>query len=147
MQANEEVVGREKLIAVFGYWPSFHDGQLVSFSLDQAASELGEGPTMEAILHGFEISNETDARGYLVLRKHTLVRFRFAKVWGFRCDSFYPKHELSELCIEKASHRQAGAYLDIRMESVYGKDAAVFRCDRMEVVSVQACDAERRPLR
>jgi hypothetical protein len=49
------IAGAEQLVAVFGYWPSFHDADVVELRLyRRAQGEGGYGPTLEALLHAFD---------------------------------------------------------------------------------------------
>ena len=42
----------EKLIDIFGYWPSFHDAEILRIRLDRAGSD---GPSLTADIHVFEM--------------------------------------------------------------------------------------------
>lgn len=57
------------MISWFGYWPGFHDAEIVDLSL---------GPTPVLRLRAFEMTDKTDAAGYYKLQKHCTVSFWFS---------------------------------------------------------------------
>jgi hypothetical protein len=138
-----QIVGSEKLTAIFGYWPSFHDAEVIelSFWRGEVNPEMGlyTFPALTAKLHLWELTNEVNSKGFLVLRKHTLATIRF--------------HDVLESRIEGFNHQNAILGLDIRLEepsegpspvlavtfrSAFGMDASL-KCMRMEVLEAVAC--------
>jgi hypothetical protein len=81
-----EIAGAELLTRVFGYWPSFHDAEVVRVALSRAPA-YREGAFLEADVHAFEMTSDVDERGYFVLRHHVLVSFRFEAVGQTRACS------------------------------------------------------------
>jgi len=63
-----QIPGALGLSEWFGYWPSFHDAEVLSLDLHRA------GPSTLKI-HTFEISNQVTSRGFLVCTKHVVVTF------------------------------------------------------------------------
>src|SRR5262252_5018393 len=88
MDAVDRIPGADKLIAVFGYWPSFHDAEVHSMNLDRRPQADGYGPTLEAMIHAFEMNSEVGADGCYVLRHHVLVHFRFHDVVELQLEAF-----------------------------------------------------------
>jgi hypothetical protein len=68
-----EIPGASDLFAWFGYWPTFHDGEVLSVHLDRS------GPSRIRV-HTWEGTHQLDSRGYIVLRKHVIVTFIFEDV-------------------------------------------------------------------
>src|SRR6202030_3838275 len=73
----------QALLDHFGYWPSFHDANVISY-----AGPTAGRPTIDLILHTWEMTSEVDAKGYYVLRKHSLVTFHFAGVHSTSLERF-----------------------------------------------------------
>jgi hypothetical protein len=71
-----DIPGAQEVIAWFGYWPTLHDAEVLSISLDRA---IGCRVTIRA----FEMTAEVDSRGHDVLTKHCVVTFRLE---GFPTD-------------------------------------------------------------
>ena len=64
----EGITGARELYDWFGYWPSFHDAEVVTLHLDRAGSS-------SLAVHTWEMTKEVDALGHYVLRKHVVVKF------------------------------------------------------------------------
>jgi len=93
MQTVHRISGAEKLIAVFGHWPSFHDAEVIWLKLDRRSNGKEHGPTLEAQIHAWEMTNEVDEHGYYVLRHHVLVSLKFLDVEELRLNDF--NHQMS----------------------------------------------------
>jgi hypothetical protein len=65
----------QEVIKAFGYWPDFHDAPVISCSFRD-----GSDSTLDLALQAWEMTDELDARGYFIARKHHLVYFRFAGI-------------------------------------------------------------------
>ncbi len=62
----KEISGAAELHDWFGYWPSFHDAEIVSLHLNrQGRSSLR--------LLTWEMTKDIDEKGYYVLTKHALA--------------------------------------------------------------------------
>jgi len=109
------IPGAEDVVRWFGYWPDFHDAEVLSITLNRST-----GPTVE--IHTFERTPEVDARGFYVLAKHAIVTFVLG---GFplsqegmattRIDYFNHQNVLSSAGVEETAggypsprHRQGG---------------------------------------
>ncbi|MBX3193389.1 MAG: hypothetical protein KF819_40780 [Labilithrix sp.] len=75
VETPKHVRGVDLVLNAFGCWPSFHDARIEGVRLDKS----GAGAVMFK-LRAFEMTSETDARGYFRLTKHHDVRFRFEDV-------------------------------------------------------------------
>ncbi len=114
MYEAPDIPGAADVVAWFGYWPTFHDAQVLSVTLNRS----GES---QVVIHTFEMTKEVDARGYYVLRKHCLVTFCFEgfmrdrdgstrtelasfKEWNELSGAWVVKHEAGyELVLEGAT--------------------------------------------
>ncbi len=48
---THKIAGAERVLDIFGAWPSFHDAEVLSLRLDR--SGLSGGPELEAEIHVF----------------------------------------------------------------------------------------------
>src|SRR5689334_12879841 len=96
MTETELVSNAHALTQIFGYWPSFHDAEVLTMCLDRAGDD---GPSLEARVHVFEMTDQVDDRGFYVLRKHTLVTLRFADILLRNLRWFNHQNSLSGLGI------------------------------------------------
>jgi hypothetical protein len=147
MADHKLILGSEKLTSVFGYWPSFHDAEVIWLRVDRRGSELGEGPTLEAQVFAFETTGDVDPAGYFVQRHHVLVHFRFSGVAELKVDDLNQQNVLFELRISGVGDEQSEERrLAVDFNSTWGV-GATFRCEKAAVMSVEACDKDGVPVR
>jgi immunity protein 50 of polymorphic toxin system len=128
------VENAEALVDIFGRWPSFHDAEVLSIHLDRSGED---GPSLEARVHVFLMTNEVDARGYYVLTKHTLVTLRFANIILRELCWFNAQNSLSGLGIERVDPtNNEGRTLGASFDANYGVELDLV-CDRITVRSVE----------
>ena len=84
----------ERVVSHFGYWPTFHDAEVLWIRLDRQSSDLGGPPTLDAALYAFEMTDRVDVSGHYVLQKHALVQFRFSGVVESTIDGFNHQNAL-----------------------------------------------------
>ncbi|HEX4416131.1 MAG TPA: Imm50 family immunity protein, partial [Lacipirellulaceae bacterium] len=136
----EYIAGAEQLTKVFGYWPSFHDAEVLWIKLDR------RGPIVESAVHVFEITNEIDADGCYVLRNHLLVHLRFNKVVEVAVKDFNHQNALMGLrLLDLRSRQLEGIAWEVHFDPSWGLDAT-FQCASVEVVSVTPCDRCGNPI-
>jgi Immunity protein 50 len=146
MDFADRIVGAEKLVALFGYWPSFHDAEVKCITLDRQPRDESHGPILEALIHAFEMTRDVGPDGFFVLRHHVLVRMRFSQVAELQLTGFNYQNALFELEISDLRELQLEhIQFDVRFNSSHGVDAS-FQCRAIEVVEVTQCDRHGEPL-
>lgn len=134
MEETDLVTNSRAVTEIFGYWPSFHDAEVLTMHLDRAGDD---GPSLEVRIHVFEMTSEVDARGYYVLRKHTLVTLRFADILLSNLRWFNHQNSLSGLRIFQAeSDASDGHGIVVSFGSNHGVEADL-TCRRATVVAVE----------
>ena len=93
MIETPDIPGAVDVVAWFGYWPSFHDAEVVSITLDRLNAS-------RVVIHTFTATREIDARGYYVLRNHTLTTIRFHDVLNLEIKGFSNQNVIFGLSIE-----------------------------------------------
>jgi hypothetical protein len=89
-----EIQGANELHEWFGYWPGFHDAEIVSLHLNRKG-------TSSLSVHTWEMTKEVDAKGYYVLTKHVVVEFILESVSGLTLNGFNHQNVIFGLVIEK----------------------------------------------
>ena len=97
MTALEHIIGGAPLVERFGHWPTFHDAEIIRFTLDRSGSN---GPSAEMLVHTWAMTGKVDDRGYYALEKHTLVRFVFDRLIACELSDFNHQNVLFGLKIE-----------------------------------------------
>ena len=134
------ISGAEKLVAVFGCWPSFHDAEVIWLKLDRRANDERFSPSLEIQIHAFEATNNVDEHGYYVSQHHVLVWLRFLNVVELRLDDFNHQNVLFDLRISDFSERQSeNIFFEVRFDPSFGMSAS-FQCGAIEVGDVTPCN-------
>jgi Immunity protein 50 len=89
-----EIPGAAELQEWFGYWPSFHDAEIVGLNLNRKGSS-------SLRVHTWEMTEDIDEKGYYVLAKHIVVEFIFEGVSGLSLHGFNQQNVVFGLAIEK----------------------------------------------
>jgi len=138
MLAAPEIPGADAVLEWFGYWPTFHDAEVLFILLDRSGSS-------RVAIHAFERSREVDATGYYVLTKHAVVTFTFRGfipdregITNVRIEYFNHQNVLSSASIEKIPE----AY-QLRLDGIYGVDATIV-CEQI-TVALEPGAPERAP--
>jgi hypothetical protein len=111
------ILGHEKLTALFGQWPCFHDAEVIDFTLNR---------------------EEPAARAQIRVFNHAVVTLRFANVVDLELWGFNEQNAIFDLKIEPESGHpdvtgQGPAYRVV-FESSYGMGAS-YLCASIEVES------------
>ena len=151
------IAGSEKLTSIFGYWPSFHDARIIDLHFWSGDVDPDQErytfPILTVKLHVWELTEETDSKGGLVCRHHTLTTLRFHDVDDFKLEGFDHLNEILELSIVTQERgkfltgEDLPPYIVVHFQpALPGSTAASFRCFRVEVVDAVACTEDGKVL-
>jgi Immunity protein 50 len=90
-----DVKGACALFDWFGYWPDFHDAEIISV-------EPNRRDTSALRVHIWEMMSEVDDKGYFRLRKHVLVTFLLDGVRDLELSGFSHQNVIYGLEISRA---------------------------------------------
>jgi hypothetical protein len=125
----------ELLTTVYGGWPSFHDASVRELRLMTAETHGEDEPLLEAVIRMHRMTDEVDARGYLVLKDRLEVTLQFFGVCQLELDGFSSQNVLYGLRILDVRDRQLEqVQFEVSFESSAGVDAT-FGCRRVRVAS------------
>lgn len=92
-----------KITDIFGDWPTFHDAWILKLDLSVAGGEPwvagSVSPTLDMLVHVFEMTGEVTKEGFLVQRNHTLVGLQFRNVEGLSLSNFSYQNAIFELIL------------------------------------------------
>jgi hypothetical protein len=133
-----DVQNHEMLEEIFGYWPSFHDAEVVRMRLDRGDSTHPGGerrkPSLETDVHVFEITDQVTDQGFYALRKHTLATLAFHGIDDLQLEGFNHQNVLFGLQLEDVSQRQLEALKwQVSFDSSFGVHSTLM-CETIEVV-------------
>jgi hypothetical protein len=150
MPSIESVIeNSNKLTDIFGYWPSFHDAEVIDLHLWRGHLEpeknVYQFPVLTIRFHLSELAKD-NTEGHLIMKHHTLAALRFHDLDEsneFR--SFNYQNVIFELRIEKLSGEQKGSNrFDVWIDPSMGIGAN-FKCRRIEVLDCTPCDENGNP--
>jgi hypothetical protein len=138
-----KISGSEKLTSIFGYWPSFHDAEIIDVHFWRGdvnpEKEKYLFPVLTVTFHLWELTNETDAKGFLVLRHHTRSILRFHSVTDFAMQGFNHQNAIFGLAIQQ--EERPGILVpvfSVEFEPASGMEAR-FTCLQIEVLTAIPC--------
>ena len=134
----KKIIGFEKLIEMFGYWPSFHDAEIINISLDRSGKDEWEGPIIYAKIHVFQIGPEKTKNGKnFIFHYHTIVTFRFATVVNLNLEGLNSQNAIDGLKIEEKYNKQRKINIfGITFEPGFGAQCT-FDCDSIEIIRLE----------
>lgn len=113
MKLPDDLPGASDIIAWFGYFPVFHDGYVLDIDLKpREVSSLR--------IHGFNMTDETDEKGYFILDRHAVVTIRFAEIRDVSLTQFRHVGIIGEM-----KFSQVGPYVKVEWRSAYGVEGAI----------------------
>jgi hypothetical protein len=123
------VVNASLLLSAFGYWPTFHDGEVHRALLDRGGS--GEPPSMTLVIHAFDTDNTVDEKGYYRVTTSVLVTLRFDDVRESELRDLGSQNVLSSLEFEL----DASGLVRVTLGPCYGLSGSLL-CGEVAVISV-----------
>jgi hypothetical protein len=109
----ESVPGAGDLFAWFGYWPNFHDAEIISLALNRSGAS-----TLR--IHTWETTSRVDERGYYVLDKHVHVAFQMEDIRSLSLSDFNQQNVIFGLSLR---HTEDG--FEICLDPCYGLSGSI----------------------
>ena len=140
------IEGSEKLTKIFGFWPSFHDAEVLEMNLWRGDVEPNRGsyvfPVLTAKIHLWELTDEVGPSGNFVLRHHTLALLRFHAVSGLNLSGFNHQNAIFGLSVVREERQEGPSPMfAVEFERAFGVEAQ-FDCSRVEVVEAAETNEE-----
>ena len=140
------IQGSEKLTNIFGYWPDFHDAEVLELHFLRGRINAEEGqfdfPALTISMDLKEWAIPTEPSGNTVLRRRIWATLHFADVDNFRMEGFNYQNAILGLCIDRLERPQGSSpYFTVHFDPAFGM-GATFECLRIEVVDAHSRDVE-----
>jgi Immunity protein 50 len=107
------IEGAQQLYNWFGYWPRFHDAEILSLHLNRS------GPLSLAV-RTWEMTKELDEQGYYILAKHVVIELLMKDVVGLNLSGFSHQNVIFGLNIEKIDEG-----FRVTLDECYGVSGAI----------------------
>jgi hypothetical protein len=133
----ELIYGNEKLVGWFGYWPSFHDAEILWIKMQRSIPIRADGVSIDLGVHFWEVHDRE-------LRENCLIQFFFDDCKEIQLDGFDFQNVLYELRLKLGG---AGSYkhLKVTLDSSTGLQGN-FKCDHVEILNITPCDKDGVPV-
>jgi uncharacterized protein (DUF433 family) len=119
--AELRIPGLDKLIAWFGFFPSFHDAEVTSMSLDRS------GPSRITV-HTWAMTDQVSDGGAYVCQKHVMVTFVLEGIKDISLEGFNRQNVLNGISLDRTSEGY-----QLVLEGIYGVDGKI----EAELVSIE----------
>ncbi len=124
------------LVNIFGYWPSFHDAEVLEMNLDRGVD--GVDQSLTARIHLFEMTRVVASDGRLLFRNHVVARFLFRGVVDLVLNGFNHQNVIEGLLIEVSDDGgKIPESIVVDFDGCYGVECS-FRCKAVSLLSVDA---------
>ncbi|MFZ0320493.1 MAG: hypothetical protein WAL56_15330, partial [Candidatus Sulfotelmatobacter sp.] len=107
----DSIAGAQELYDWFGYWPGFHDAEILSF-------RLGIGEPSSLVVHTWEMTNKINAQGFYELTKHVVVEFALQDISNVNLGDLWERSIFSTLAREKPN--TASSWIFPAAYGIYG---------------------------
>ena len=96
LEVTDEIPGTLELVTWFGYWPSFHDAEVLDLEFHRTG-----GSTVR--IHTFEMTDQVDSQGFFICTKHVIVSFVLEGVTTLHLDDFNGQNVISGLLLKQTA--------------------------------------------
>jgi len=143
------IEGSEKLIGIFGYWPSFHDAEVIELHFWRGDANPDSGsyhlPVFTVKLHVWEITDKVNVEGYFERVKHTLTTIRFYDVDEFKMEGFNHQNAILGLdLVREQRSEESPLVFNVNFRPAFGMGAA-FTCLRIGLLDASPCSEDGVP--
>lgn len=133
------VAGHEKVLAVFGRWPSFHDGEIHRLVLDSTRTDQHgrRYPSIELQLRGWNLIEQGSDEGFYKQDKDSVVSLLFEHVYDVELDGLNHQNVLSELelSLTPSPANASISHLAVELVHCFGLSGG-FKAECAQVLSV-----------
>ncbi len=139
MEPFSLIAGHEEVLAVFGRWPSFHDGEVHRLLLDSTRTDESGSryPSIELALRGWKLTPQISDEGFYKVECDSVVHFLFEHVYDLELDGLNHQNVLSELELAEVQDTKdpAHAHLAVELVHCYGLSGS-FKAVTAKILSI-----------
>jgi hypothetical protein len=138
MEPYEAIENHELVIAAFGQWPSFHDGEVHRIVLDRMNRSASGSyiPSIELHVRCWIMTSEVTEGGFYKLEHDSIVHFLFEDIFDLELEGFNQQNVLSSLNLTLIDEPQEKQAIHVELEHCY-VFAGEFSASRATILGVQ----------
>lgn len=108
-----QVPGASELINWFGYWPGFHDAEVISI-------ELARSGASRLCVHAFESTGTINSKGHYICQRHVVVKFLLTGIRQLQLIDFNQQNVLAGLTLRRVEQG-----CEVKLEGCDGVDGVI----------------------
>jgi hypothetical protein len=116
-EEEKEITNSKIVIDHFGYWPTFHDSEIISIKFERTWDK--NNSLVQMRVYAFEMTDKLKGK-YFELIKHCLVDIEFIGINNNEMDGFNHQNAVQGL-----DFGREGEYLFCKIDSAYGVDGYI----------------------
>ena len=111
--AMSEIPGAANVVQWFGYWPTFHDAEIIEVSIRR------EGKSSLRI-HTWRSTSQIDPKSHYINDRHAVVTFGFEQISDLELTNFNHQNVIGGLQIE-----HSGSGFRVKIDPCFGLDGYI----------------------
>jgi hypothetical protein len=134
MDAPENIANFSKVVEALGYWPSFHDAEVISFKIERALPyQAGKAVAKLAVnVRQYESTGEGTVSYEQALKRNVLIHFKFECPRELELNDFNDQNVIDSINVTRCSDLEA---LQVSIDSIWGF-GGTFLCTSAAVEAV-----------
>ena len=144
--AINAIEGASRLVDAFGgFWPDFHDAEVLSLAFEREDPVAQTGTRILANIHVWAMTDRVDEHGMGINEHESRVVLEFRDVEDVMMEGFNYQNVLGQLRLRRRGGEVAptSSGFDVHFRSIFGLEA-IFRCAVVAVLDVRPWDGVER---
>ncbi len=136
MESSQLIAGTEAVIDALGHWPTFHDAEVIKFSIERALPVEVGNTLAKLVVHvrRYTTTGEGTAQHQQVLTKGVLVHFVFRGVCELELSDFNHQNVINAILVSQPGGGDSPLFIEV--ESIWGF-GGIFQCASASVEAAE----------
>lgn len=135
MQPVVEIENSNLVLEWFGFWPSFHDSEVISINLHRSLRGEEKGPILSVCLYTFQMTSELVENSFYKLIKNCVIELEFESIDSLEIEGFNHQNALDCIEFSETKNLLGSSVISVVFNSAYGVGFD-FICSKVRVVSL-----------
>jgi hypothetical protein len=142
MDSEEFIQGVELVTNLLGYWPSFHDSEVISFVAERELPFRHDATLARLAIHfrSYVSKGEGTSQCESILDHSIIIQLRFKEACDFDLSGFNHQNVINGIDIKPSQEDTSGG-LDVFIDPIWGFGGSL-RCKSVEVECVKILEHE-----
>ena len=132
---NVEIENSQLILEWFGFWPSFHDAEVISIGLHRSLQGKEKGPFLTTAFYFSQMTSELDEKTFYKLIKHCVIELEFENIESVELEGFNHQNALDGIEFSEAKSFLGKPAISVVFNSAYGVGFDLI-CSKVRVASL-----------